>query len=190
MAKGFARIRKGPRLAKNLDKATIDAARAGDLRALNALLECSRQDLRRYAEFHCEVNDVEDAVQESLFAASTRLGDLRQAEALVSWLFRIVKRECNRMRRGWRMLTNQEIDERIMPLAMPDGQQLRLDISKAMGELPEHYREILLLRDVEGRSLDELAGILSLDLAAAKSRLHRARAVMRDKLDIPSRGRV
>lgn len=172
-------------MAKQLDPTTIDAARAGDLQALNTVLACSRQDLRRYAEFHCEVNDVEDAVQESLFMASTRLGDLRQAEALVSWMFRIVKRECNRMRRGWRMLTNQDIDERILPLVLPEAQQLRLDIGKAMGELPPHYREILLLRDVEGLSLDELTQALGLELAAVKSRLHRARSVMRDKLDVP-----
>lgn len=96
----------------HVDSEMVNAARAGDVDALNAVLACSRQDLRRYAEYHCEVNDVEDAVQETLFAASRRMRDLRKAESLVSWLFRIVKRECNRMRRGWRMMTNQEIDSR------------------------------------------------------------------------------
>ncbi len=173
-------------MARQLDKSIIEAARAGDPQALNEVLACSRQDLRRYAEHHCEVNDVEDAVQESLFTASTRLGDLRQTEALVSWMFRIVKRECNRMRRGWRMLTNQDIDEAILPLVLPDAHQLRLDIGKAMGELPAHYREILLLRDVEGLSLEQLCTALGLELAAVKSRLHRARTVMREKLDRPA----
>ncbi len=76
----------------------------GDSVAMDEVLTNSRQDLRRYAEFHCVVNDVEDAVQESLILVSRRLGDLRKQEAFASWLFRIVKRECNRLRRGWRLL--------------------------------------------------------------------------------------
>ena len=150
---------------------------------MDEVLANSRQDLRRYAEYHCVVNDVEDAVQESLILISRRLGDLRKQEAFASWLFRIVKRECNRMRRGWRMLTNQDIDAAIEPLSMPDPNELRLDIAHIMLQLPPHYRAILLMRDVEGLSLNETAERLGLELAATKSRLHRARLLAREMLE-------
>ncbi len=166
----------------HVDTDTVNAAKAGDVRALNDLLASSRQDLRRYAEYHCVINDVEDAVQETLFMASRRLVDLRRTETFASWLFRIVKRECNRMRRGWRLLTNQDIDETLQPVMTPEPVELRIEISRAMAVLPPHYREILLMRDVDALTLNETAAQLGLELAATKSRLHRARAVVRDLL--------
>jgi RNA polymerase sigma factor (sigma-70 family) len=161
----------------------LEAAKSGDAVALAAVLANSRQDLRRYAEYHCVVNDVEDAVQESMILVFHRLGDLRKPEAFASWMFRIVKRECNRMRRGWRMLTNQEIDEAIQPLSFREPSELRMDIARVLKELPDHYRAILLMRDVEGLSLNETSERLGLELAATKSRLHRARILARELLD-------
>ena len=169
-------------MAGRLDPETVNAAKAGDVEAINAVLTCSRQDLRRYAEYHCEVNDVEDAVQETLFTVSRRMGDLRQVESVTSWLFRIVKRECNRMRRGWRLLTNQEITPAIEPVVTPEPLELRTDISRVMATLPPHYREMLLMRDVEGLTLNEIGEQLGMELAAVKSRVHRARSLMRERL--------
>ena len=160
----------------------IDAARAGDRGALERVLAASRQDLRRYAEHHCVINDVEDAVQETLFTVSRRMGDLRQVESMTSWLFRIVKRECNRMRRGWRLLTNQEITPAIESIVTPEPLELRADISRVMATLPPHYREILLMRDVDGLTLNEIGEQLEMELAAVKSRVHRARSLMRERL--------
>ena len=146
------------------------------------MLARSRQDLRRYAEHHCVVNDVEDAVQESLFTASRRLGDLRQLESFTSWLIRIVTRECNRMKRGWRKLLQEPVTEDIAaPCTLPGADLLR-DLADALGSLPAHYREIVLLRDVEGLTINELAERLGLSPEATKARLHRARALARETL--------
>ena len=171
--------------AMSVSAERIEAAQGGDTEALNEVLACSRQNLRRYAEYHCVVNDVEDAVQETLIMASRRLGDLRSVEAFTSWLFRIVKHECNRMRRGWRMLTNQEIGEDIQPVATPEPTEWRLDLTRMLVALPSQYRTILLLRDVEGLSLEELSVRLDLTLPATKSRLHRARLLARERLSSP-----
>ena len=165
----------------HVDTDTVMAAKAGDVGALNTLLANSRQDLRRYAEYHCIVNDVEDAVQETLFTASRRLSDLRRAETYASWLFRIVKRECNRMRRGWRLMTNQQIDESIQPITTPEPLELRIEISRAMAVLPEHYRTILLMRDVDGLTLNETAALLGLELAATKSPFDQTRVDAADR---------
>ncbi len=167
-------------IASNED---LIAARSGDLAALQRVLSQSRQNLRRYAEYHCNINDAEDAVQESLILVSRRLRDLRVLEAYASWLFRIIKRECNRLKRGLRMLTGDAITEDILPSCGFEPVELRHDVAAALALLPAHYREIILLRDLEGYSIQELAGQLGLNREAAKSRLHRARVLARECLD-------
>lgn len=160
----------------------LEAARTGDRFALERVLVRSRQNLRRYAEFHCVINDVEDAVQESLLLVSRKLRDLRELERFTSWLFRIVKRECNRLKRGRRLLTSQEIPECILPIVYPEPNEWRQDIAAALESLPEHYREIILLRDLEGLTIDEMSTQLGLTRQAVKSRLHRARVLAREYL--------
>ena len=163
--------------------ADLCAARDGDLNALERVLACSRQDLRRYAEYHCEVNDVEDAVQDSLFTVSRKLMDLRQLEAFASWLFRIVKRECNRYKRAKRALMQVPITEDIEGPHYPETRGLARDLSRALQSLPAHYRQVLLLRDLEGLTIDEISAQLGLTRESAKARLHRARGLAREYLD-------
>lgn len=170
----------GTQLANHDD---ILAARQGDVAALQRVLGQSRQNLRRYAEYHCNINDAEDAVQEGLILASRRIRDLRVIESFASWMFRIVKRECNRMKRGLRMLTGDAITEDIQPTCSFEPVELRQDVAAALASLPAHYRQIILLRDLEGYSIEELAGQLGLNREAAKSRLHRARVLAREYLD-------
>jgi RNA polymerase sigma factor (sigma-70 family) len=160
----------------------LEAARTGDRFALERVLVQSRQNLRRYAEFHCIVNDVEDAVQESLLLVSRKLCDLRELECFTSWLFRIVKRECNRLKRGRKLLTGQEIPECIMPIVYPESNEYRQDVAAALESLPAHYREIILLRDLEGLTVEEMSTQLGLTREAVKSRLHRARVMAREYL--------
>ncbi|MGN7830695.1 RNA polymerase sigma factor [Pseudoxanthomonas sp. 22568] len=158
------------------------AARAGDAAALQRVLAISRQNLRRYAEYHCVVNDAEDAVQESLLLVSRRIGDLRAVEAFTSWLFRIVKRECNRLKRGLRLLTGEAVTEDLLPPTHFEPVELGHDVARVLETLPAHYRQILLLRDLEGMTIEELAEQLQLTPQAVKSRLHRARALAREYL--------
>lgn len=160
----------------------LHAAHAGDAAALNELLARSRQDLRRYAEFHCIVNDIEDAVQESLILVSRRLGSLRTLECFASWALRIVKRECNRLKRSRRMLTGEAITDEILPCVTAEANEWRHDVASALKSLPYHYREIVLLRDLEGLSIAELSERLGLTTMATKARLHRARSLAREYL--------
>ena len=160
----------------------LEAARTGDRLALERVLVRSRQNLRRYAEFHCVINDIEDAVQESLLLVSRKLGDLRQLESFTSWLFRIIKRECNRLKRGRRLITGQDIPESIQPIVYPEPVEWRQDVAAALESLPAHYREVILLRDLEGLTIEEIAEQLGLNPQAAKSRLHRARVLAREYL--------
>lgn len=160
----------------------LAAARSGDPAALERVLVHSRQDLRRYAEYHCVINDVEDAVQESLITVSRKLRDLRVLECFVSWTFRIVKRECNRLKRGRRMLSGDVINDEIMPVVTSEPAEWRHDVAAALESLPAHYREIVLLRDLEGLTIAEIGEQLELTREAVKSRLHRARVLAREYL--------
>ncbi|WP_242112142.1 RNA polymerase sigma factor [Luteimonas aquatica] len=163
-------------------RAQLQSARAGDRAALERVLARSRQDLRRYAEYHCEINDVEDAVQESLLLISRKLGGLRALEAYASWLFRIVKRECNRLKRARRHLVLLPSLEEIDGPHYPAPSGLIRDVAAALSALPAHYRDIILLRDLEGLTVAEIAAQLDLHPEAAKARLHRARSLARQYL--------
>ncbi len=158
------------------------AAREGDRAALEGVLGHSRQHLRRYAEYHCVINDVEDAVQESLITLSRQLGDLRVLECYVSWAFRIVKRECSRLKRARCQWRHEALSEELLLPAPRDDLDLRRDCAAALQALPAHYREVLLLRDLEGLSIGEIAGQLLTTPETVKARLHRARVLARTYL--------
>ena len=160
----------------------LESARGGDRQALERVLTRSRQDLRRYAEHHCVINDAEDAVQEAQFTASRRMADLRSLECFTSWLFRIVKRECNRLKRGLRTFLHEPITDDIADTCRVESRGLARDLAAAMESLPVHYREIVLLRDLEGMTIRELSRTLGLTAEATKARLHRARSLAREYL--------
>ena len=77
----------------------LAAAHAGDAAALDRLLRLARPDVRRYAQQHCLLSDVDDAVQEALLIVSRKLPSLRVLAAFSGWLIRLVQRECRRLGR-------------------------------------------------------------------------------------------
>lgn len=160
----------------------IEAAQIGDPAALDRLLRICQPDIRRYAQRNCLMSDVDDAVQETLMILSRRVQSIRVLVAFSSWLFTIVRRECRRLER--RVFGIEHYDEQKAEhwLAARSVDLLRLDLGRALESLPPHYREIILLRDFEELSIRELAQQLTLTPAAVKSRLHRARQLMREYL--------
>ncbi len=166
-----------------LSPALLGAARAGDERAIAALLDAAQPDLRRYARRSCRTtSDVEDAVQEVLIILHRRLPTLASIRSVSSWLFVIVHRMCLRL--GTALLPFVEFE--LLPrdsIARTGDADLRIDLARAIQSLPGHYRAVLLLRDVEELTIDEIATRLTISREAAKARLHRARRLVRDWLD-------
>jgi RNA polymerase sigma factor (sigma-70 family) len=160
----------------------FEAARAGDVGAIDQLLELTRPELRRYAQRSCIITDVEDAVQEVLWSLSRYVNRLHSANVLARWLFRVVRRECRRLARQTLRLElwDETRTEAVMARLPPP--LLRLEIAAAIQSLPDHYRDALLLRDFEELTIAELAAELGLSPANAKSRLHRARELVREYL--------
>ena len=160
----------------------LAAARSGEPAALDALLRLCQPDIRRYAHRNCLMSDVDDAVQESLLIVSRKIPTLQILGAFSGWLFRVVQRECRRLERHVFGLDPLDETKAEHWLATHDDAALRLDLTRALESLPEHYRLIVLLRDFEERNMAEIAVASGLTLPAAKSRLHRARQLMREYL--------
>ena len=160
----------------------LEAARLGDSAALDRLLQVCQPDIRRYAYRHCLMSDVDDAVQETLLIVTLRLRSLRVVAAFSGWLFRVVQRECRRLER--RVFGLDPYDEEKMEswLATHSDDTVRLDLIGALESLPEHYREIVLLRDFHELSIREIAAQIRLTTSATKSRLRRARQLVREYL--------
>ncbi len=161
-----------------VDEVTVAAAMAGNAPAIDRLLSASRADLKRYARRHCQSADVEDAVQDALWIISLRVSTLRAASAFAAWSFRIVRRICYRLTREERFRDVESVPE---PFVEP-SQALRAAVAYALARLPEHYRDVLILKDIVGHSAPDVAARLGVPLEAAKARLHRARLMMREGL--------
>lgn len=158
------------------------SAQSGDPAAIERLLRACRTDVRRYAIRHCAASEIDDAVQETLLIVARRLNTLRTAASFTAWLFAIVRRECRRLSRkmfAHEDLAQEEIEAR---LALRSNDELRLELAQALESLPPHYLEIVLLRDFEELTLSEIGERLGVTVATAKSRLRRARALVREYL--------
>ena len=161
----------------------VERACTGDARAVGDLLAVCQPDLKRFARRSCSTSeDAEDAVQLALWQLHRRIGTLRTVATFATWLFRIVERECRRLFRG--RDPAGPLDEHVAAsVAAPERtHDLRIDLSRAIAELPEAYRVVLILRDVDELTAPEVSAHLGLGVEAVKSRLHRARAMVRARL--------
>jgi RNA polymerase sigma factor (sigma-70 family) len=160
----------------------IEAARQGDRAATCSLLAATQPDIRRYARMNCAVGNVDDAVQDVLWLLYRRIGTLKVITSFSAWLFEIVRRECLRLARrtlGYAPIENMADD---LAFAHRPALDLQLDLASAIQSLPDHYRDVILLRDVEELTVNEIAKSLCISREAVKARLHRARAMIRDYL--------
>lgn len=158
----------------------ILAAQTGDPAAIGRLLAVCQPDARRYAYRHCQVSDVDDAVQESLLIISHKVKGLKAAAAFSGWLFTVIKRECRKLQRM--MFKAEALDEDLPEhqLLHRTDNDLRIDLAAALESLPAHYLEVVLLRDFEELTIAEIAARLGERSGAVKSRLHRARELVRE----------
>ena len=167
-----------------LDPALFAAAQAGDPSALERLLRQLQPDIRRYARYQCHrATAIEDVVQEALIVVYRRVGNVRDAAALAGWVFRIVARMCMLpalgLMRGAEELTQRHEAEHFARIPVDE---LRIDLVRALESLPAIYREVILLRDMEQLTIGEVAQRLAITREAAKSRIHRGRALLREYL--------
>jgi RNA polymerase sigma-70 factor (ECF subfamily) len=160
----------------------ITAAINGDRESLLTLLEIAQHDIRRLARRQCRSSmDADDAVQETLLLLYQRVGMLRMPLALPGWLNTIVRRACMRLARTANLAKSEQIVDEARLVERPTP-EVRMDIAEAIQSLPLQYREIVVLRDVQEFTIDEICDALGLTREAVKGRLHRARLLLREYL--------
>jgi RNA polymerase sigma factor (sigma-70 family) len=164
----------------NFDPDLIQLATEGNADAIEDLLRQCQPSVARFARRYCVADDIEDAVQETLWTLYQKIGTLRMTQAFISWMFQVVKHHCVRLLSRHKAQSPLLIDTLI---EMEDEQEdLKQDVVTALARLPAAYRQILILRDFEGYSAPEVATMLDLSIDTVKSRLQRGRILMRQML--------
>lgn len=172
-----------------VDEATIGRARAGDAAAMEAILTAVTPSVERFVRRMCPGAEADDVLQETLLAVLTHLDRFEGRSALTSWVFALTRSACSRRHRGQK---NQPHDGDDAVAEMPDAgadpearaadTELTGALTRALATLGDEHREVILLRDIEGLTAPEAAAALNLSVDALKSRLHRARAALREAL--------
>lgn len=177
----------------------------GDPVAFDRFVEHFRAKVFQYSWLMCgQREDAEEVAQETLLKVFESFHHLREPERVRPWVFRIAKNACLMKRRRSVFAPSQELSlDEFLPAMnhegghakiqiadwsqLPDRQMLQSEmkeaLARAIGELPEHYRSVILLRDMEEMSTLETAQILDLTEDVVKTRLHRARLAVRQELD-------
>jgi RNA polymerase sigma-70 factor (ECF subfamily) len=157
-------------------------SRHGDESAFRALYRRHTPLLYRVAyRMASNADRAADIVQDTWLRAAQGLPSFRWQSSLATWLVGIVVNRCREEIRR----TNNEAsvqDELPEPLARSCAPWQRLHLERAVAQLPEGYREVLLLHDVEGYTHEEIAQALEMEVSTSRSQLTRARAAMRASL--------
>jgi RNA polymerase sigma factor (sigma-70 family) len=164
----------------------VAAAQQGDPRAIATLVSGSHAHVQRFARTLCATpEDAEDAAQEALIVLYRKIGTLRAAAALGSWIFQIVRNECIRRTR---LAFHRPPSAAVAEPSAEEAALARLEMERIVGAiaaLPLEQRAVLVMRDIQGQSGVATAQALGISRAAMKSRLHRGRATLRLQLRAP-----
>lgn len=187
------------------DRTLLDKAVAGDAGALEALMTRHAGRVYRLA-YGITRNpaDAEEVVQDVFLTVVRKGGSFEGQAALATWMYRVTMNAALNRRRGKRRELEVSLEEHL-PAYTEDGHRAgdrsvllvdwsstpeervlsgesRRVLDNAIDSLPAHYRAVLVLRDVEELSNEEVASIVGDSLASVKSRLHRARMALREQL--------
>jgi RNA polymerase sigma-70 factor (ECF subfamily) len=193
------------KLEPEADLALVERLRGGDQAALEVLME--RYASRVYRLAHGITRneaDAEEVVQDVFLTIFRKAYTFEGRAALGSWIYRVTTNAALIKRRGRHPEREVPLDSHL-PTFLSDGhragnrdflladwsqmpdsellsQETRTILTRAIDGLPDHYRAVLVLRDIEGLSSEETAEVVGESVAAVKSRLHRARMVLREEL--------
>lgn len=184
------------------EPAFVARLQAGDSGAFELLVRRHTGPLLRVARrFMAIEDDARDAVQDAFISAFRSMNRFQSAALLSTWLHRIVVNSCLMKLRSRRRHAEADIEE-YLPKFLEDGHQVQSSVPwtesaqtvlertelcahvrECISQLPDSYREVLLLRDIEELSTGETAELLGITPNAVKIRVHRARQALRTLLD-------
>jgi RNA polymerase sigma-70 factor, ECF subfamily len=174
-----------------VDAGLIERCRQGDERAWAELVEATHREIYTLClRILRDPSDAADATQEAYVKAWRGLAGFRGDSMFSTWLYRIAsnaaisKHRSRTRRRSHETGAEDEVfDQVAAPGVVEDAASARLDIAeleKALARLPEHYRSAVILRDVYGFNIAEVASQLHITETAAKVRVHRGRKKLKD----------
>ena len=187
------------------DRVLVHLLRAGEARGLETLMESYAARVYRLAHgIIRNAGDAEEVVQDVFLSVSRKIDSFEGRSGLGTWIYRIAANAALIKRRGKRVQVEVYLEDwlptfkedghregdRAMLLAdwsaSPEEELLSREtqalVRGAIGALPDPYQIVLLLRDMEGLSNEEISEILGETVASVKSRLHRARMALRERL--------
>lgn len=179
------------------DAVLLDRILGGDSAAFEDLLHRHEKRVYRVAvAITGNEQDAEDATQNAFVNAYKHLSGFRRTSKFSTWLTRIAVNEALQIRRNRRNAESLDelvaTDDMVMPKQLQDWhddpeklygkQQIREIVEQAIQSLPIIYREVFVLRDVQGLTTEEAAEALGIAIPALKSRILRARLMMREAL--------
>jgi RNA polymerase sigma-70 factor, ECF subfamily len=186
------------------DLALLRQASGGDFEAFSTLVERFQRRVFAVARrIVGDQHDAEDVTQQTFLSVLDHLGDFREESSVATWILRIATNHALKVLRKRRGLPRVSLDAptgdgddsyatlphpefiaqwRDEPARLAQQQEVRQLIDTALDELPEKYRVVFVLRDVEGLSVKETAEALGLTEANVKVRLLRARLDLRERL--------
>ncbi|MCC6685803.1 MAG: RNA polymerase sigma factor [Fimbriimonadaceae bacterium] len=177
------------------DESLVVRAKQGDWGAFETLFNRHRTLVYRYAyQMVQRRDDAEDIVQEVFVRAYKNLDRYRDEARFTTWLLRIATNLATdraRMSTRRQALEQQEAQGALTwmttnvsedPVENLESERKVLILRKALNALPEHHRNMIILRDIEEREYDEIAGICGTSVGGAKLRVLRARRALRDRM--------
>jgi len=183
----------------------VEGLQAGDATALEALMERYSSRLYRLAYgITRSSRDAEEVLQDVFLTVFRKIGSFEGRATLGTWLYRVTTNAALNRRRGLAARAEGALDDQL-PTFLPDGQragdcsflladwsgtpedellagEARNAVNRALAALPDGYRAVLVLRDVDGLSSEETADVLRESVPSVKSRLHRARMALRESI--------
>jgi len=181
-----------------MDLDLVELARQGDRNAFGELVQ---RHWHKCVDVGCYFlrnrSDAEDVAQSAVLKAYEHLGQYQGEAEFSTWLGRIVANEClmlMRVRRRARFIYLDDVDAepKSLPVQLPGSEpdpegalgyaQLRQVLVFEMGRIPSLMRNVMLLRDIQGLPMCDVAGRLGISVSAAKSRLVRARGELRVRM--------
>ena len=190
---------QAPEITAAGDAELVRRALGRDEAAVRAIITANNRKLYRLARGILRNDgEAEDVVQETYVRAFTHLEDFRGDSSVATWLARIAMNEAlGRLRRRrpgveWSSLPEGVLEAQIIqfPLASADDpeksvaqREIQRVVEQAIDELPEAFRLVFITRVIEGMNVEETAEILGLKPETVKTRLHRARNLLRDNVE-------
>ena len=164
------------------DVELVAAAQSGERDAMDALYSRHAPLVHAILLARLPAADADDVLQEVFITAMTKLDTLREASAFAAWIARIAKNRAEDFRRS--TIETIELDERYASRARQSESLEAARALDAIRQLPEAYRETLMLRLVEGMSGEEIAQRTGLTHGSVRVNLHRGMELLRASLGV------